>query len=91
MSGASANGKAERVAIRIVQRNPESVLVDAELAMSVMPWLPKGLLSLRPGADVRVAGGGTAAPRSGDSPPDRDAADPLARSAGGSNPQGNSP
>lgn len=48
--------KAERVSVTIIQRNPESVLVDADLAQGDAIVI-EGLLSLRPGATVRTAGG----------------------------------
>ena len=53
---------ATRVPVRIVQRNPESVLVSAELA-SGDPVVVEGLLSVREGAPVRVQG---APPASGE-------------------------
>lgn len=47
--------KVERVAARIVQRNPENVLVDSELSIGDLV-IKEGLLSLRQGATVRVEG-----------------------------------
>lgn len=47
--------KVQRVAARIVQRNPESVLVDAPLSPGDQ-IVSEGLLSLRPGASVRIEG-----------------------------------
>ncbi len=48
--------KASRVPVTIIQRNPESVLVDAELEPGDAIVI-EGLLSLRPGATVRTQGG----------------------------------
>jgi len=48
--------KAERVPVRIIQRNPESVLVDGDLNIDDA-IVTEGLLSLRPGATVRTQGG----------------------------------
>ena len=59
------NDKVERVAARIVQRNPENVLVDSELAIGDQV-ISEGLMSLRQGATVRVEGG--APQRSGGKP-----------------------
>lgn len=78
------NGKVQRVTIRIVQRNPESVLVDADLAVGDAV-VTEGLLSLRPGADVRVAGGG------GGSGGDTDERAAGAGADGSRAPRGNSP
>lgn len=50
--------KVERVAARIIQRNPENVLIDSELAIGDQV-VSEGLLSLRQGATVRVEGGAT--------------------------------
>ena len=47
--------KVQRVPARIIQRNPESVLVDAELAPGDQV-VSEGLLALRSGAPVRVQG-----------------------------------
>lgn len=47
--------KVQRVSVTIIQRNPESVLVDAELAAGDS-IVREGLLSLRPGASVRTGG-----------------------------------
>jgi RND family efflux transporter MFP subunit len=51
-----SDGKVERVSVTIIQRNPESVLVDAQIAAGDS-IVKEGLLSLRPGASVRTAGG----------------------------------
>ena len=48
--------KATRVPVTIIQRNPESVLVDAEMEPGDAIVI-EGLLSLRPGATVRTQGG----------------------------------
>ena len=48
-------GRAVRVPVRIVQRNPEAVLVAAELAAGD-EVVVEGVLSLRDGAAVRIAG-----------------------------------
>lgn len=48
--------KVERVAARIVQRNPENVLIDSELMIGDQV-ISEGLLSLRQGATVRIQGG----------------------------------
>lgn len=48
-------GKVQRIPVTIIQRNPESVLVDADIA-SGDAIVTEGLLSLRPGASVRLAG-----------------------------------
>jgi RND family efflux transporter MFP subunit len=47
--------KVERVPVQIIQRNPESVLVASELATGD-DVVTEGLLSLRPGMNVRVQG-----------------------------------
>ncbi|MFK8075426.1 MAG: efflux RND transporter periplasmic adaptor subunit [Granulosicoccus sp.] len=47
--------KASRVPVTVIQRNPESVLVDAELEPEDAIAI-EGLLSLRPGATVRIQG-----------------------------------
>lgn len=47
--------KAMRVPVRIVQRNPESVLVEAQLLMGDS-LVTEGVLSMRQGASVRVQG-----------------------------------
>mgnify|MGYP000421191260 CR=1 FL=1 len=51
-------GKVEKLPVRIIQRNPESVLVYSDIAVGD-DVVTEGLLSLRPGADVRVQGGGS--------------------------------
>ena len=48
-------GKVQRVAITIIQRNPESVLVDADIKVGDA-IVREGLLALRPGASVRAQG-----------------------------------
>lgn len=48
--------KATRVPVTIIQRNPESVLVDAKLTPGDA-IVTEGLLSLRPGATVRTPSG----------------------------------
>ena len=57
---ADGASRAARVPVRIVQRNPESVLVGGDLAPGD-PVVTEGVLSVREGAAVRVAG----APRGG--------------------------
>ncbi|MFK8082359.1 MAG: efflux RND transporter periplasmic adaptor subunit [Granulosicoccus sp.] len=49
------DNKAQRVPATIIQRNPESVLVDASLSPGDQV-ASEGLLALRPGADVRIDG-----------------------------------
>ena len=48
-------GKVQRVPARIIQRNPESVLVEAELEPGDQV-VSEGLLALRSGASVRIQG-----------------------------------
>ena len=48
--------KAQRVSVTIIQRNPESVLVDADINVDDA-IVREGLMSLRPGASVRTQGG----------------------------------
>ena len=55
VTGNDGASSATRVPVRIVQRNPESVLVGAELAPGD-PVVVEGLLSVREGAPVRVQG-----------------------------------
>jgi RND family efflux transporter MFP subunit len=55
-------GKAERVPVRIVQRNPENVLVDGALAEGDS-IVSEGMQRVRPGVAVTVAG----APKAGQS------------------------
>jgi RND family efflux transporter MFP subunit len=55
------NGKAEKVNVRIVQRNPDKVLVNAELAENDV-IITEGLQRLRPGGDVEVVGGAGTTP-----------------------------
>ncbi len=45
--------KVKRIAVQIIQRNPESVLVAGEIAAGT-EVVTEGLLALRPGASVRV-------------------------------------
>lgn len=52
--------KAERVPVQIIQRNPESVLVSSELVVGDDVVI-EGLLTLRPGAAVRIQGAPRAA------------------------------
>lgn len=47
--------KVQRVPVIIIQRNPESVLVDADITAGDL-IVREGLLSLRPGASVRTGG-----------------------------------
>lgn len=47
-------GKAARLPVRIVQRNSDAVLVEAELASGDLV-VTQGMQSLRPGAEVRLA------------------------------------
>jgi len=53
--------KAERVPVKIIQRNPESVLVASELVAGD-DVVTEGLLSLRPGAQVRIQSASRNAP-----------------------------
>ena len=53
--------KVERIPVQIIQRNPESVLVASELTAGDRV-VTEGLLSLRPGAAVRLQGGPRTAP-----------------------------
>lgn len=48
------DGKAERVDVRVVQRNPQSILVDGKLAQGDRV-VTEGVQVLRSGSDVRVA------------------------------------
>jgi len=50
--------KVEKLPVKIIQRNPESVLVESTIAVDDNV-VTEGLLSLRPGAEVRVQGGGS--------------------------------
>lgn len=50
-----ADNKVERVPVQIIQRNPESVLVNSELT-TVDLVVTEGLLALRNGATVRIQG-----------------------------------
>lgn len=60
------NGRAERVHVRIVQRNAESVLVDAQLATDDVV-VTEGIHAVREGAEVRLASRDRpAAPQQGD-------------------------
>jgi RND family efflux transporter MFP subunit len=49
-------GKVQRVSVTIIQRNPESVLVNADIATGES-IVREGLISLRPGASVRTGNG----------------------------------
>lgn len=57
------NSKVTRVPVRIIQRNPESVLVKAELANGD-DVVTEGVLSMRQGATVRVEGATANSPKS---------------------------
>jgi RND family efflux transporter MFP subunit len=50
-----ADGKAERVPVRVIQRNSDLVLVDARLAEGDQ-IVTEGVQSLRPGSPVTIAG-----------------------------------
>lgn len=52
---AVADGKARRVAVRVIQRNTETVLIDAPLASGDMV-VTEGTQSVSEGAEVRIAG-----------------------------------
>lgn len=58
------DGKAEKVDVRIVQRNPDKVLLSAELAENDMV-ITEGVQRLAPGGEVKIVGrdDGAAAPR----------------------------
>lgn len=56
--------KVSRVAIRIIQRNSETVLVSGELAEGDL-IVTEGLEGLTPGATVKVAGSSTGGPSAG--------------------------
>ena len=58
-----SDGKAEKVAIRIVQRNPDKVLVTGELAENDTV-VTEGVQRLAPGGAVKVVGEASAAPAS---------------------------
>ncbi|MGE0282595.1 MAG: efflux RND transporter periplasmic adaptor subunit [Rhizobiaceae bacterium] len=49
------NGKAKRVPVRIIQRNTENVLVDADLPTGTLV-VTEGTQSIREGGTVRIAG-----------------------------------
>lgn len=49
------NGKAKRVPVRVIQRNTESVLVDADLPTGTLV-VTEGVQSIREGGNVRIAG-----------------------------------
>ena len=49
------NGKAKRVAVRIIQRNTETVLIDAPIANGGLV-VTEGTQSVSEGGDVRIAG-----------------------------------
>lgn len=55
------DNKAERVPVRIVQRNTDAVLVEADLPDG-RPVITEGLQALRDGASVQIAGGDRPAP-----------------------------
>ena len=55
------DGKAVRVPVRIMQRNAESVLVEADLAAGTL-IVVEGVQTLRPGAEVEISSEVTAAP-----------------------------
>lgn len=57
-------GKAERVPVRIVQRNTEDVLVQADLSSSDRV-VTEGIHTVRQGAEVQVAGSEPTTPTSG--------------------------
>jgi len=61
------DSKVKRVAVQIIQRNQESVLVAADLAVGANV-VTEGLLTLRPGATVRVQGGASERPQGGANP-----------------------
>jgi len=61
------DSKVKRIAVQIIQRNPESVLVAGEIAAGAQV-VTEGLLALRPGASVRVQG----SDREGNNRPDKD-------------------
>jgi RND family efflux transporter MFP subunit len=48
-------GKVERVPVRIIQRNTETVLIDAPIETGEMV-VTEGVQSVRPGIEVRIAG-----------------------------------
>jgi RND family efflux transporter MFP subunit len=54
-----ADGKAERVPVRIIQRNTETVLIDAPIETGEMV-VTEGVQSVRQGIEVRIAGEKTA-------------------------------
>ncbi|MGQ0565878.1 MAG: efflux RND transporter periplasmic adaptor subunit [Gemmobacter sp.] len=63
------DGKAQRLAVRIIQRNSDAVLVEADLAEGDLV-VTEGVQALRPGTDVRVApGDGASASASGQPAP----------------------
>ncbi len=49
------DGKAKRTPVRVIQRNTDSVLVDADLGQGT-PVVTEGIHSVREGAQVRIAG-----------------------------------
>ena len=53
-------GKARRVPVRIIQRNTETVLVDAPIASGDLV-VTEGVQAVRDGGDVMIARGGGAA------------------------------
>ena len=52
---AVADGKAKRVPVRIIQRNTETVLIDAEIEDGDMV-VTEGTQSVSEGGEVRIAG-----------------------------------
>ncbi|TPJ59002.1 efflux RND transporter periplasmic adaptor subunit [Mesorhizobium sp. B2-7-1] len=61
---AVANGKAKRVPVRIIQRNTETVLIDAPVVSGDMV-VTEGTQSVSEGGDVRIAGQDRAAEAEG--------------------------
>ena len=64
-----ADGKAEKVPVRIIQRNPDAVLVEAELAEGD-PVVTEGVQRVRAGRAVQVIGdeAGRQSPANGEKP-----------------------
>lgn len=56
------DGRAERTPVKIIQRNTESVLVDARIAEGELV-VTEGVQSVRDGASVQIAGGQPELPR----------------------------
>jgi RND family efflux transporter MFP subunit len=59
------DGKARKVAVRIIQRNSDSILVDAPIAEGDTV-VTEGVQSIREGSAVRVAGSDASAPAAAD-------------------------